>query len=188
MPKTFMGFAFVLLMSGCGTMHNGPLQRIRVATEPPGAQVEAVGCGGSDNGRQKLSPATLWVSRRATNCMVTVSLDGYVLETVRLQRKESEASDGNFDAIGAICDAGNCRQPADTGRSLLAGAVIGLIGLGVDGLTGAIWQQVPSSISLKLCRLGGDDCAAGETAEDVAGVTEPQGAECELESGMATQP
>lgn len=158
--------ALLVTTTACGTLDNGPLQRVHVASDPSGALVEAAGCGGSSAGSQKRTPATLWVSRRATTCIVTVSLPGFQPETVCLTREVSGAVDGNLNAIGSACSPDeNCRQPADTVRSVLAGALASAVGIGIDALSGGMWEQVPSRVSLKLsCTPEADP--ASETPDD----------------------
>lgn len=99
----------------------------------------APGCGGrrADSLR---TPATIWVSRRATRCSLTLSLPGYADQTVSLTRVTSDSVDDNFVAVNAA-------------ESLEGGVVLGLftaVGVGIDALTGAMWQQVPSRLSLTL--------------------------------------
>lgn len=159
--------ALLVTTTACGTLDHGPLQRVHVASDPSGALVEAAGCGGSSAGSQKRTPATLWVSRRATKCIVTVSLPGFQPETVSFTREVSGAVAGNLDAIGSACSPDeNCRQPADTVRSVLAGALASAVGVGIDALSGGMWKQVPSRVSLKLSCTAEADPAASETPDE----------------------
>ncbi len=96
-------------------------------------------CGGWRAARLR-TPATVWVSRRATRCSLTLSFPGYADQTVTLTRVTSDSVDDNFVLM-------------EKAESLKDGLVLGLftaVGVGLDALTGAMWEQVPSRLLLTL--------------------------------------
>jgi hypothetical protein len=137
--------------AACATVNHGPMQRIHVGSDPAGASVDLRDCGAGSTKTAK-TPATVWVSRRATRCTLTFAADGYRPRTARLERRVADASANNFDMATELCedDASNCNSLTDL---FIVGAVAGVLvgsGLGIDAATGARWQQVPSRVDMTL--------------------------------------
>lgn len=142
MRHIILALTLLAMTARCATVQQGPLQRIHVDSEPAGAAVKKeAGCGGPRMEPTR-TPVTVWVSRRATTCRLSVWRQGYDREIVPLTRKLSDAVDGNFD-------------PLNSAETLNEGLFLGLFsaaGLGIDALSGAMWEQVPSKLFVTLSR------------------------------------
>ncbi len=144
---TVCALAFVL--TACGTVQNGPMQRIHVNSDPEGAVVTAKGCGMVGPDERRVTPTVLFVSRRATGCTVRVAMDDYFPQHVSLTRKHSSRSDGNLAVMDLACAEG-C---AGVGEALVDGlAFMALAGAGytIDYATGALYELQPSRLHVTL--------------------------------------
>jgi hypothetical protein len=136
-----------LAITGCATARQGPLQRIRVESDPPGSTISADRCGvrlGST-----VTPATILVSRRATQCAISVSHSGYHTTIVPLERGVSDLVDGNANALEIVecCD--------DAFFPSLAFALAGLVtGVLVDAASGAMYELQPAHFFVELEPIG----------------------------------
>ena len=135
----------------CATVDHGPMQRIRVESQPAGADVRTMDCGPGSTKKAK-TPATVWVSRRASRCEIEISAIGYESETFRLHRRLSDATFENVRLLDSLCDdAIDCDSASDWfGIIMLSAAVTGT-GMGVDALSGAMFELEPNLIAAGLC-------------------------------------
>jgi hypothetical protein len=153
-PQVIEITLLLLALTGCATTTQGPLQRIEIETDPPGAAVDAIRCGVSIGALE--TPTTIMVSRRAKRCLISLSHSGYYTAIVPLERVISDRLGENFDAMGiANCD--DCDGPFFEWMALavvgLAGA---LTGVAVDAASGAMYELQPSSLFVELERLAGE--------------------------------
>ncbi|MGF1632216.1 MAG: PEGA domain-containing protein [Phycisphaerae bacterium] len=127
-----LGAGVLLMLSvcvgGCATVTRGTNEVLVVESDPPGAKVEL------SNGMSGTTPTTFKLSRRS-NLTVKIYRDGHEPLEVRVN---SQVAPG-----GAAAMAGN----------VLLG---GIIGAGVDALTGSTLQLMPNPISVKLVPLYGN--------------------------------
>lgn len=112
-------------LSGCGTVMHGANQNIDVQTSPTGAKVET-------------SPAT--------GAYTTPT-------TLNLQRKNSYVL--TFSSPGYAPATFNIHNSIGTGTVIADVLLTGLIGVVVDGLTGAWYGLDPENASATLTRLSG---------------------------------
>jgi hypothetical protein len=138
------------LSMGCATISNGPLQRVRVESEPPEAAVRLSNCGPGSSPSSR-TPDSVWVNRRATRCQLTFSAPGYADHIVQLQRKVSSRMGEYLELPAELCDA-NCNTFDEMAIDLILSGVVGVIGLGVDASTGAMFQQTPAHILVNFDR------------------------------------
>jgi hypothetical protein len=131
------------LLSGCATTTQGPLQRISIGSDPPGAEIDARRCGISI-GRTK-TPATILVSRRATDCEIVLERIGYYPVIVSLNREISGTIAGNLNAF-EIADCSDCPR-VRTGIAAFIGALAGFL---VDAGSGAMYELQPADIFIDL--------------------------------------
>jgi hypothetical protein len=136
-----------LSLTACGTVTHGPLQRIQVESEPAGARVNADHCGSPKSG-QLYTPATVWVSRRATRCKLTLRLDGFEQRSVMLHRRLSDKFAENTTPARDICAPGlECGLTEFLVTGLMAGLAIGT-GFAVDSVSGAMYEQRPYVVAI----------------------------------------
>lgn len=112
-----------LTVSGCATITRGTTNIIQIASNPPGATISTTlgeTCG--------IAPCNMEVSRK-DEFTVTATLDGYEPAEVRVRAVVSGAG------VGAT--AGN----------VVAGGIIGVV---VDGATGATLTHKPNPVILTL--------------------------------------
>ena len=142
-------FALVLALNlaACATVQHGPVQRISVESEPSGAEVLTTLCGPGST-KKALTPAVVWVSRRAERCTLLVSADGYESERVVLERAVAPESLDNLE-IFEICgeDVVDC---TDGWPFFFFGGLLAGTGFGVDAVTGAMFEQQPGDVFVTL--------------------------------------
>jgi hypothetical protein len=116
-----------LCLCSCATITRGVHEKLKVESEPPGANVLL------STGEKGVTPATFVEKRRRDNFTVTVSKPGYVSQTVTVESK-----------------AGG------TGVTAMAGNVVlgGVIGMGVDAGSGAYNSLYPNPVRVTLQRVG----------------------------------
>lgn len=114
-------------LAGCATVTRGPNTVVEIKTDPGGAQVRT-----TNNMACESTPCALKMARKSENVVVTITKDGYKEVNVTLQTKVSGA-----------------------GGAGMAGNVVlgGVIGAGVDVVSGAMLDIVPNPIDVKLERL-----------------------------------
>ncbi|MCA1733234.1 MAG: hypothetical protein LC732_06475 [Acidobacteria bacterium] len=131
-----------MAITGCATARQGPLQRIRIESDPPGSTISAERCGLRVGSRE--TPATILVSRRATQCEISVSHSGYHTTIVPLEREFSELVVGNANALAVV-------ECCDEGFSSLALGLAGLVtGVLVDAASGAMYELQPAHFFVEL--------------------------------------
>lgn len=131
-------FGIALLSTGCASVARGTKDKLKVVSEPPGAQVSL------SNGQTGTTPATFKLPRKK-GVVVEVSKEGYEPQKVVVSSK--------FSGAGGTALAGN----------VLIG---GLIGTGIDGLSGATLSLKPNPVSVTLIPIAPP--AAGEAALSAA--------------------
>ncbi|MEY2540877.1 MAG: hypothetical protein QOI22_479 [Verrucomicrobiota bacterium] len=112
----------ILVFTGCATITRGVHEKFRVESEPSGARVEL------SSGERGVTPFVL-VKTRKENFSVTVSKPGFISQTVKVQ--------SNFSPTGGGAMAGN----------LIAG---GVVGVGVDAMSGASLSLYPNPVRVRL--------------------------------------
>ena len=95
-----------VLLAGCTTMANGPMQRIVVESNPTGAIARFTRCGAMAT-KTLTTPGVGWVSRRSTQCRVIVSMANYREQSVRLMRHMSRNMNHYNDGLDVVIDATN---------------------------------------------------------------------------------
>jgi hypothetical protein len=124
-PRYFLLLLFPFFTS-CATITRGVHEKLKVESEPTGADVRL------SSGQKGVTPATFVMSRKE-NFAVTVSKAGYLAQTVKVESK--------FSSTGGTAMAGN----------FLAG---GIIGVGVDAMSGATSSLYPNPVSVRLVPSG----------------------------------
>jgi hypothetical protein len=131
-----------LLSARCATMSNGPTQRIHVDSVPSGSIVRTADCGPGSTAAAT-TPATLHVSRRATQCELRFTKTGYQDRVLRLSRHIARDAAGRPDVFGQWC--ADC-----DGTELVlmswAYAIILVPSLAVDFATGAMYELDPPRV------------------------------------------
>lgn len=138
-----------LFLVQCVTIPRGPMQRVRLDSKPAGASVKLTDCGvGSSD--QATTPATVFVNRRATRCTLTVSHPEYDSRTFVLLRKGISTKEQDLWAAAEIL-----AESQSAGELIVMGTLGGVawvIGRGVDGLTGARYEQNRTRIIVDFTR------------------------------------
>ena len=117
----------VLCLCSCATITRGVHEKLRVESDPPGANVVL------STGKKGLTPVEFVEKRRRDNFTVTISKPGYTPRTIMVESKAG--------GTGATAMAGN----------LLLG---GVIGMGVDAGTGAYHSLYPNPVKVTLQPIG----------------------------------
>jgi hypothetical protein len=133
----------VLFLTSCATITRGIHEKLAVLSDPSGAEVKL------SSGEQGVTPAK-FVKSRKESFTVTVSKAGYTAQTVKVESK--------FSATGGTAMAGNA----------IAG---GIVGIGVDAMSGATSSLYPNPVSVHLAPLG-----KSSPAKRAASEKRPQGA------------
>src|SRR5437667_11559098 len=96
--KNFLLCLPFLFFTSCATITRGVHEKLRVESDPPGANVQL------STGEKGVTPAKFVKNRRTENFMVTVSKPGYITQTVKVESKISgtggTAMVGNADLGG----------------------------------------------------------------------------------------
>lgn len=131
MIRAIVGLSAVVCISGCATITRGSSEAITFKSTPSGATVDL------SFGRSCKTPCTIMVKRRS-GFGVKFSKEGY--ETVETE------------VVSEIAPAG---------AAGMAGNVIlgGLIGAGVDAMTGATKRLIPNPLEVTLTPLPADKSA-----------------------------
>ena len=150
--RTVLASLFILAFARCATIDHGPMQRIRVDSDPV-ATVRTKNCGPASTKRTTTAPdSVVWVSRRATHCTLTFTAPGFEPQTVQLQRTIHDKTFNNARHLGDFCygDALDCRNASDFTAALFLGGLFAGTGFGIDAVTGAMYQQEPSAVWVEL--------------------------------------
>ncbi|HFD81210.1 MAG TPA: PEGA domain-containing protein [Gammaproteobacteria bacterium] len=121
------------LASGCATIARGTTDTVHVAANVPGATVT------TDHGYHGTVPAVI-EARRKDTFTVTVSADGY--------RPQSVFVDNKISGKGGLGMAGNA-------------LIGGVIGVGIDAVSGAAMDHYPVDIYVTLERMEPEKTASG---------------------------
>ncbi len=138
----------ILTLTACATVNHGPMQRIAVDSDPSGATVRTRDCGPKSTKLVK-TPSVIWVSRRADRCVLTFGAPGYEYKSVPLHRKVSEQIFENLTLVNDLCDI-SCNSLSDWWAYSLAATLLVGTGVGVDALSGAMYEQEPSQVLVEL--------------------------------------
>jgi hypothetical protein len=117
--------ALCAIVGGCASVTRGTTENISIASTPSGAQATITGL---DVPTACVTPCAI-VAKRNADIAVTFEKDGYQPQVVQLTKE--------IPATGAAGFAGN----------LLAG---GLVGMGVDAVTGAATDHKPNPVTVTL--------------------------------------
>jgi hypothetical protein len=146
----------LLMLTGCATATQGPLQRIQIDSDPQGATIRAKQCGVSIGSMQ--TPATVLVSRRATRCEITLHRSDYEPVSVLLSRKLSKRVEGDYEMEMEINSGADVALAA-----LMAVGMAG--GFLVDVATGARYELDPSRVFVELVPESWGEREAGSETE-----------------------
>jgi hypothetical protein len=120
--KNLCLFLPFLILASCATITRGVHEKFRVGSEPSGAKAEL------SSGERGVTPITFLKSRKE-NFDVTVSMPGYISQTVKVR--------SNLSPTGGGAMAGN----------LIAS---GVVGVGVDAVSGASLSLYPNPLFVRL--------------------------------------
>lgn len=142
-------------LGGCATVTRGTTNQVQIVSEPSGATVR------TSMGHQCTTPCTLQMSRK-DEFSVVFSKEGYEGQTVAVRTQLAGAGAAGF--------AGN----------VIAG---GIVGMGVDAMTGSTLEHVPNPVSVVLQPLAkpaptrvAPRSRGAKPANQTAPQTAPQGA------------
>lgn len=111
-----------LALAGCATITRGTTNQVQIVSEPAGATAR------TSLGHQCATPCTLQIARKE-EFSVAFSMPGYEDQTVLVKTQLAGAGAAGF--------AGN----------VIAG---GIVGMGVDAVTGSTLEHVPNPVSVAL--------------------------------------
>ena len=134
-----------LNLAACATVQHGPMQRIRVDSDPADVKVRTDKCGPGST-RETRTPGVVWVSRRAERCTLTFTEDGYVGKRIVLTRAIAEEFMENLDLLD-VCTEVDCDD--GWGYLFFSGFLAGT-GFGIDAITGALYEQQPHDVWVTL--------------------------------------
>jgi PEGA domain-containing protein len=117
--------ALVLPCIGCASISRGTTENISISSTPPGAIAEL---SGLDNPTSCVTPCVV-VVKRSADITVTVNKEGYETQVIPLTKE--------IPPTGAAGFAGNV-------------IVGGLVGMGVDAVTGAAQDHKPNPVIVTL--------------------------------------
>jgi hypothetical protein len=135
----------------CATVSSGPMETIRLSSEPSGADV-SVDCGSGTTGH--VTPAEITIPRRAPDCTLTFRKAGFERESVLVAKGINARTWLNVPiaAIGVtmLGVSGFSNDPTQA-RSLGAGFLVaGLGGLALDALNGRFRDHDPKTVRVIL--------------------------------------
>ncbi|TAG27311.1 MAG: PEGA domain-containing protein [Verrucomicrobia bacterium] len=147
-PRVRFSFGAVFLTltilgTGCASVTRGPRTDLKVISIPPGAQVSL------SSGQTGITPVMFALSRKK-DVVVDITKSGYKPQKVMVTSK--------FSSAGGVALAGNA-------------LIGGLIGVGIDGLTGATLSLYPNPVSVTLIPEG-EAVPEGEVVPQGQGVFE----------------
>jgi hypothetical protein len=145
MKRLLIAAIAALNLAACATVQHGPVQRIRVDSDPAGVKVRTHKCGPGST-KEVRTPAVVWVSRRAEKCTLTFTEDGYVGKRIPLTRAVAPEYLENLEAF-SVCTELDCDDA--WGYFFLGGFLAGT-GFGVDTITGAMYEQQPYEVVVTL--------------------------------------
>lgn len=125
MIRILLAAVIVMPCLGCASVTRGTTENISIATTPPGATADI---SGLENPTACVTPCVVQAKRNA-DITVTINKDGYQPQTIPLTKE--------IPGSGAAGFAGN----------LVLG---GLVGMGVDAVTGAAQDHKPNPVIVTL--------------------------------------
>lgn len=125
MIRSLVAAALVLPCIGCASVSRGTTENISIVSTPPGATAEL---SGLDNPTSCITPCVV-VAKRNADITVTINKEGYQPQVIPLTKE--------VPPTGAAGFAGN----------VLVG---GLVGMGVDAVTGAAQDHKPNPVAVTL--------------------------------------
>jgi hypothetical protein len=120
--------ALCAVAGGCASVTRGTTENLTIVSTPPGAEATV---SGLDNPTACVTPCTVVVKRNA-DVSVSFAKEGYEPQVVQLTKE--------IPAAGAAGFAGNV-------------IVGGLVGMGVDAVTGAATDHKPNPVEVTLERI-----------------------------------
>ena len=162
--KRLILLALAITMTACATAHHGPMQRIYVDTNPVGAHVELAHCGALASATAT-TPATVWVSRRSTQCTLELTKLGYKPLKVKLARHVASEMADNATMIEIALD-GVPHASDEVAAAMFVGALGAATGLAVDAASGAMFVQTPTHVVARLCPTDDIDCDSRDRSEN----------------------
>ena len=135
---------------GCATASNGPMQRIRIDSEPQGVSVALKNCGAMAT-KTVTTPAVAWVSRRSTQCRLVFRKPYYEEAVLRLDRHTSRTMDAYGTTTDVILDAS--RYISDY---VALSTVLLIPSLAVDAASGSMFELQPSDVLVRLVPVSQD--------------------------------
>jgi len=117
--------ALAAALAGCASVTRGTTESISISSTPPGAEATVTGL---DNPTSCVTPCAV-IAKRNADISITVTKEGFQPETVPLTKE--------VPATGVAGFAGN----------VVAG---GLVGMGVDAVTGAAQDHKPNPVIVTL--------------------------------------
>jgi hypothetical protein len=140
----FTASLLAIVMTGCATLGNGPMQRVRIESEQPAA-VHLENCGLLAT-KSAVTPATVWVSRRSTQCRLIMSMPGEEMQTFRLVRHVSRNMKGYGVTLSVLLDDDNWQATGELLEAELAVAAMMVPGFVLDFATGSMFELSPSRV------------------------------------------
>lgn len=138
-----------LFLVQCATIPRGPMQRVRLDSKPAGASVQLSDCGIGSSDRA-MTPATVFVNRRATRCVLTFTQAEYESRTVVLVRKRISTEEAGLPTARDIL--AESEGLGDLVVMGTAGAMLLGLGRGVDVISGARYEQNRTRIVVDFTR------------------------------------
>ncbi len=139
-----LGALFAFVLAGCTTVSNGPMQRVRIDSEPQGAVVIVRNCGAMASKEIK-TPGVAWVSRRSTQCQLVFRKPYYEEQTIKLRRHTSRNLSSYEDAADILLDASH-----DFADVAVFGVALMLPSFAVDAASGSMFELEPSDVFARL--------------------------------------
>lgn len=110
----------VALLAGCATLHHGPVQRVEVTSNPPGATVFL-----DNEAQEEKTPTTLTLRRSSEGRSLRIEKDGYLPYSTTLA---SDMSDWTYGDV----------------------VMLGPIGVVLDMITGSFYEYRPGTVAATL--------------------------------------
>ncbi|MEA2837286.1 MAG: hypothetical protein QOD89_1836 [Bradyrhizobium sp.] len=123
--KLLLAAAVVMPCLGCASATRGTTENISIASTPPGAKADV---SGLDNPTACVTPCVVQAKRNA-DITISISKEGYEPQVIPLTKEVAGAGAAGF--------AGN----------VLVG---GVVGMGVDAVTGAAMDHKPNPVTVTL--------------------------------------
>src|SRR6476619_7146744 len=129
-----------LVMTGCATVSNGPMQRVYIDSDPQGAAVRLERCGALAT-KTLVTPGVAWVSRRATQCRVTLGMPNAAEQKLRLSRHVSRSMKRyatTADVLSDVAFSGNGFD--DLAAAGFIATILFVPSFAVDAISGSMFE------------------------------------------------